>query len=140
MLTASGNVLANDTDTDGATVAVGGNAGVYFGAYGTLMLAADGSYSYMLNNAAPAVQGLAAGESVADLFGYDVFDGFAGAGAADDRSDRRQRRAGDRGRRGRRAGGRSAVARGNVLDNDTDVDFEAGSPSAWHAGTARTAS
>jgi len=94
--TADGNVLtgtggsdANATDgaadvrgADGANVtAVGfgqtaGTVGTPLaGAYGTLTLNADGSYSYVLNNAAQPVQGLSAGETLTEIFAYTITDG-----------------------------------------------------------------
>jgi VCBS repeat-containing protein len=86
---ASGNVLTNDTDIDaGATLAVsavqhGATAGTLgqalAGAHGTLTLAADGSYSYAVDEADAAVQALAAGQSLTDSFSYAVSDGSLGA-------------------------------------------------------------
>lgn len=46
------------------------------GAYGTLTLNADGTYSYALNNSLSAVQGLGAGETLTDSFAYTVSDGM----------------------------------------------------------------
>ncbi|MDT7530621.1 VCBS domain-containing protein [Sphingopyxis sp. SE2] len=95
-LTANGNVLtgsgggdANGTDgvldtqgADGASVTAvgfGGTAGSVgaglAGAYGTLTLNSDGSYSYVLNNAAQPVQGLSAGETLTEVFAYTITDG-----------------------------------------------------------------
>jgi VCBS repeat-containing protein len=91
-LTADGNVLtgtggtdANATDgvadtlgADGATVTglAGGTVGAPLaGAYGTLTLNADGSYSYVLNNAAQPVQGLSAGQTLTETFTYTITDG-----------------------------------------------------------------
>ena len=48
------------------------------GTYGSLTLNADGSYTYTLNNASPLVQGLGAGETVADTFTYTASDGHGG--------------------------------------------------------------
>ena len=48
--TAAGGVLTNDTDVDGDTLTITGT-GSFTGAYGTLSLAADGSYSYVADNA-----------------------------------------------------------------------------------------
>ena len=90
--TADGNVLtglgggdANATDgvadtqgADGATVTAvtGGTVGTAFaGAYGTLTLGADGSYSYVLNNGAQPVQGLSAGQTLTEIFTYTITDG-----------------------------------------------------------------
>jgi VCBS repeat-containing protein len=89
---ANGNVLTgtggNDTNAtdgvadvqgaDGATVTAvaGGTVGAALaGAYGTLTLNADGSYSYVLDNAAQPVQGLAAGQTLTETFTYTITDG-----------------------------------------------------------------
>lgn len=95
-LTANGNVLTgiggndlNDTDgvldvqgADGAAVTavsfgatVGSVGAGLAGAYGTLTLNADGSYSYVLNNAAQPVQGLSAGQVLTEIFSYTITDG-----------------------------------------------------------------
>ena len=79
----TGSVLANDTDPDtGDTLSVtavdgaAGNVGAAVaGGYGSLTLNADGSYSYSLNTADPAVQALADGQTVTDSFTYTVADG-----------------------------------------------------------------
>src|SRR5690606_36239936 len=90
--TADGNVLtglgggdANATDgvadtqgADGATVTAiaGGSVGESLaGAYGALTLNADGSYSYILDNASQPVQGLSAGEVLTETFTYTITDG-----------------------------------------------------------------
>src|SRR5207237_655156 len=71
--TVSGNVLTNDTDVDdGTTLAVAAPV-TFAGTYGSLSLAADGSYTYTLNTA--GVQHLAAGATVSDSFGYQATDG-----------------------------------------------------------------
>ena len=73
--TASGNVLANDQDPDiGDSLHVASATGTLYGSYGDLTLATDGSYSYALNNEAQAVQSLAGGQSVTDVFSYTVMD------------------------------------------------------------------
>ncbi|HYJ31278.1 MAG TPA: Ig-like domain-containing protein, partial [Allosphingosinicella sp.] len=69
----SGNVLANDTDVDGEPLTVA-NPGTYIGVYGTLTLAADGSYTYTAN---AGTQALDDGESVQDSFSYTASDGTA---------------------------------------------------------------
>jgi VCBS repeat-containing protein len=95
-VSADGNVItgvgggdANDTDgvadtkgADGATVtavafgAVAGTVnGTTDGAYGTLTLNADGSYSYVLNNFDPRVQGLDSDDSLTEVFTYTLTDG-----------------------------------------------------------------
>ena len=80
----SGNVLTNDTDVDaGDTKTVsavsGAGAGVVggstAGAYGTLVLNADGSYTYIVDNSAAAVQALrTAANTLTDTFTYTVRD------------------------------------------------------------------
>ncbi|WP_063771671.1 beta strand repeat-containing protein [Cupriavidus necator] len=78
----TGNVLANDSDVDAGNVLAVANAGTYVGHYGTLTINADGSYSYMLDNANGQVQALRQGEHVQDTFSYDVTDGQAGAASS----------------------------------------------------------
>src|SRR5574343_1950710 len=76
-LVASGNVLvgsgadtvgadANATPVTPATVAL---------SYGNLVLNADGSYTYTLNNANPAVNALNNGQSLTDSYTYTLTDG-----------------------------------------------------------------
>ena len=76
-ISASGT-LPQPQDTDlHDTVAFTPKAGEA-GTYGSLTLNADGSYTYTLNNASPLVQGLGAGETVADTFTYTVSDSLGG--------------------------------------------------------------
>ncbi|GAB5606502.1 beta strand repeat-containing protein [Sideroxyarcus sp. TK5] len=75
-LTATGNVLSNDSDIDQGTVLQVANAGVFVGQFGTLTLVADGSYSYALDNASFGVQSLAQGQVVTDTFDYAATDGI----------------------------------------------------------------
>ncbi|WP_104663621.1 VCBS domain-containing protein [Ensifer adhaerens] len=89
VLTGSGGSDANGTDgvkdvagADGVSVtsvSFGGTAGLVGGStagqYGTLVLNADGSYTYTLNNAVAGVQSLAAGQVVTDTFTYEITDG-----------------------------------------------------------------
>jgi len=77
-LIATGNVLANDSDVDQGTVLSVADAGLRAGSYGSLTLAADGSYSYALDNASPAVQSLGRAAQVVEHFGYTATDGIAG--------------------------------------------------------------
>ncbi|WP_166041349.1 Ig-like domain-containing protein [Sphingosinicella sp. YJ22] len=116
----SGNVLTNDTDVDGEALTVA-NPGTYVGTYGTLVLAADGSYTYTPDQA--AAQGLDTGETAQDVFAYTASDGTATDGAtltinlsglndppvANDDTD---------------ATDENTPVSGNVLANDTDVDGE----------------
>ena len=69
----SGNVLANDTDVDGETLTVV-NAATFIGAYGTLVLASNGSYTYTPGAAA---QALTNGQTANDVFTYIASDGTA---------------------------------------------------------------
>ena len=92
---ASGNVLANDTDADlalglgetltvvgvhangessGAAYAAVAGATVVTGTYGDLTIHADGSYSYALDNARAATNGLAGGAVASDRFAYQAAD------------------------------------------------------------------
>ena len=59
------NVTAGTTSANGTNVA---------GTYGTLVLGANGSYTYTLNNANPAVQALARNQAVSDTFTYTITD------------------------------------------------------------------
>ncbi|HEX8640668.1 MAG TPA: Ig-like domain-containing protein [Allosphingosinicella sp.] len=116
----SGNVLANDTDIDVEPLTVT-NPGTYVGAYGTLTLAADGSYTYAPNAAA---QGLDDSESGQDVFSYTASDGTASDTATltvtvNGVNDAPM--ANDDAASATEDGGAS----GNVLTNDTDVDGEA---------------
>jgi large repetitive protein len=95
-LIADGNVLTgsggSDVNiTDGVVDLPGADGGnitaIAFGAtngtvgsglagnYGTLTLGANGSYSYVLNNGNPAVQGLDSGETLFETFTYTLTDG-----------------------------------------------------------------
>jgi len=75
VLTATGNVLQNDSDIDAGSLLNVANPGSYAGTFGTLTLEADGSYSYVLDNT--AVQFLAEGQHLADTFAYAATDGTA---------------------------------------------------------------
>ncbi len=63
------SVKDNDYDFDGDALTVTG--GTFVGAYGTLTLNANGTYSYALNASA---QALAQGQAVTDSFNYTVSD------------------------------------------------------------------
>jgi trimeric autotransporter adhesin len=119
---ASGNVLANDSDLDAGTLLQVAAPGTYTGTYGTLVLAADGSYTYTLNNTASTVQALAQGQSVVDSFTYAATDGAASVASKLDitvtgANDAPVLKA-DTAVLADLAGSVS----GNVLANDTDVD------------------
>uniref|UniRef100_UPI000A53B73B retention module-containing protein n=1 Tax=Pseudomonas sp. NBRC 111124 TaxID=1661039 RepID=UPI000A53B73B len=70
----TGNVLTNDIQ--GADRVVGGPviAGTYTGSYGTLVLAADGSYTYTLNPNAPDFKSLGGGGNGVENFTYTIKD------------------------------------------------------------------
>lgn len=74
-VSASGNVLANDSDLDAGALLAVAKPGTYAGAYGTLVLGLDGSYTYRLDNDSKAVQSLAQGATVVDSFSYGATDG-----------------------------------------------------------------
>ncbi|MET4000679.1 retention module-containing protein, partial [Marinobacterium sp. MBR-109] len=95
LVSVSGNVIGGagasagdvaDTDEDGDTpvVTVFSNGtdtvaagAVLVGSYGTLTIAADGSYTYELtDNSSDAVQGLDEGETLSDQFTYTITDGY----------------------------------------------------------------
>ncbi|GAB3433672.1 VCBS domain-containing protein [Massilia solisilvae] len=120
---ASGNVLANDTDVDAGTVLKVAAPGTYAGTYGTLTLAQDGIYTYTLNNSAAGVQALAQGQVATDSFSYAATDGMASAaskleititGANDAPAAT--------GDSGQVTEDGQLAASGNVLANDTDAD------------------
>ncbi|MGX5734061.1 VCBS domain-containing protein [Bosea thiooxidans] len=81
---ATGSVLANDSGS-GLSVtgvaagalgsAAGGVATAINGTYGTLILAADGTYTYTLSNASAATDALAQGAVAQDVFTYTATDG-----------------------------------------------------------------
>ncbi len=80
---AVGNVLANDTDVDAgdsktvsAVAGVAANVGAALvGTYGTLTLNADGSYSYVVNDANATVNALRlATDTLTDTFAYTMKD------------------------------------------------------------------
>lgn len=73
----SGNVLANDTDVDAGTKLVVADPGSRAGTLGTLILRADGSYIYALDNSSVAFRSLSEGQEALDVFSYDASDGLA---------------------------------------------------------------
>jgi VCBS repeat-containing protein len=77
---AAGDVLANDSASQPLTVtAVNGQAAgvgaTVAGTYGSLVLGADGHYTYVLNSALATVKALAPGQTVTEVFQYTVSDG-----------------------------------------------------------------
>ncbi|WP_419721981.1 VCBS domain-containing protein [Pseudomonas nitroreducens] len=92
---AAGNVLPNDLDVDGAAygetkvvdaarlgdrnaggalVDLSTSGGVVAGAYGTLVLNANGTYTYTVNDSLAAVQALKLGDSLVEVFTYRMHD------------------------------------------------------------------
>ena len=127
----TGDLLANDSDLDTSDALTVSQVGTesdeltdVIGAFGTLDWSADGSFSYTLDNGNPAVQALAAGQTVTDLFDYLASDGNGGTAparltvtitgvndaplTANDTSTI--------------AEDTTTPASGNLLTNDTDVD------------------
>ena len=121
-LAASGNVLANDHDVDTGAVLAVAAPGTYVGAYGTLALAQDGSYTYSLDNASHAVQALAAGQSVVDSFSYLATDGQAQVASTLDITVTGTNDAPVLGADNAHLTEDQASVSGNVLANDHDVD------------------
>ncbi|QTE90434.1 retention module-containing protein [Shewanella algae] len=85
LLAISGNLLDNDVqggDTAQVTAAGSGgnldnavsNQSQVSGSYGLLTLNADGSYNYQINSAGQAIQALAQGESLTEVFSYLLTD------------------------------------------------------------------
>jgi VCBS repeat-containing protein len=66
------DVADNDPDLEALTVT---SAGTYAGLYGTLVIAADGSYTYTLNEDNAAVNALDSGQTLVDSFAYTISDG-----------------------------------------------------------------
>ncbi|WP_374515711.1 VCBS domain-containing protein, partial [Niveibacterium sp.] len=95
-LTASSNVITtgagkdSDADTTDTLTVIGIAAGTpaaapsggvgstITGTYGTLTLAANGTYTYTLNNSSIEVQNLIFGQTVNDVFTYTISDGHGG--------------------------------------------------------------
>jgi VCBS repeat-containing protein len=71
---ATGTITVDDPDVGESSVQPQSNVA---GTYGTFSMLANGNWTYTLNNADPAVQGLAQGETVTDSFTVTSFDGTA---------------------------------------------------------------
>ncbi|HKQ95911.1 MAG TPA: Ig-like domain-containing protein, partial [Aestuariivirgaceae bacterium] len=123
----SGNVLANDTDADTSDVlsvsAVNGQAAnvgsAVAGTYGSVVIGADGSYSFTPNSAANA---LAAGETATDTFTYTVSDGNGGTATASLTITITGTNDGPVANADADSTDENAAVSGNVLANDTDAD------------------
>jgi VCBS repeat-containing protein len=81
--TATGNLLANDTDPDGdaLTLAATPPAGHAL-EHGSLVIDAGGGYTYTLDSTDPAVDALDDGQQLTDQFTYTVTDGHGGTDTA----------------------------------------------------------
>ncbi|MDI1341020.1 VCBS domain-containing protein [Polaromonas sp.] len=133
---AAGNVLSNDTDVDtgdtktvSAVAGVAGNVGnALVGTYGTLTLNADGSYSYVVNNANATVNALrTASNTVTDTFAYTMRDAGGLTSTTNlvitiQGSNDGPVAVADTGTAVEAGTGAGSNAAGNVLSNDTDVD------------------
>jgi VCBS repeat-containing protein len=145
-LNPGGNVLDNDTDAEsdplsvigihtGTVNAIGavGSVGTSLrGLYGDLLINADGSYTYTVDNNLAAVQALRqSGQTLNEVFTYTIVDRWGDTSTAelritvDGRNDTPV--ATDDSATAIEAGGVNngtpgSNATGNVLDNDTDVD------------------
>jgi serralysin len=108
-------LLANDSDADGDGLVAA--AGTVLGSHGTLVLGADGGYTYTVTDLTGAV-----GSHLHDIFNYTVGDGQGGtAGAALDITlDRAAIAVNDS-----TAVTKGGTVRGNVLTNDFDPDGDA---------------
>ena len=72
---ATGNVLTNDTDVDTGDTKAVTTTGALVGAHGTLTLNANGSYTYVIDNADAAVIALhLATDTLTDTFNYTMRD------------------------------------------------------------------
>ncbi|MBR1251022.1 cadherin-like domain-containing protein [Bradyrhizobium sp. AUGA SZCCT0169] len=76
-----GNVLTNDSDPDGNALTVT-SSGTFNLSHGTLVMHADGSYAYTLDNSNPAVDALNTGQTLVDSFTYGISDGHGGTNSA----------------------------------------------------------
>ena len=122
--TAATGVLANDTDTDGDGLTVT-STGTFTGTFGTLVMAADGSYSYVGDNTA-AIDGFATGGHAVDAFSYSESDGHGGTadGILSITIDRPPVAAND-GNVDVEGATVTATAATGVFANDTDADGDA---------------
>ncbi|MFN8121588.1 MAG: Ig-like domain-containing protein [Thermoleophilia bacterium] len=125
----TGNVLGNDSDAEGDRLTVS-NPGTFALGHGSLVLRADGSYSYTLDNTDPQVDRLNAGDSLIDEFTYNVSDGRGGTATAKlsititGVTDNQAPVAVDDTNSVREDTAPNPVS-GNVLGNDSDADSDA---------------
>ena len=72
------DIADNDPDLEAITVT---SAGTYVGLYGTLVIAADGGYTYTLDEDKPVVDALDSGETLVESFAYTISDGSLSVGS-----------------------------------------------------------
>ncbi|MGC4026056.1 MAG: Ig-like domain-containing protein [Mesorhizobium sp.] len=128
----TGNVLTNDVlgadRTGGAVSAIsfGATAGTVgsalAGDYGNLTLNANGSYSYGVDNANPAVQALQQGETLTEVFTYTYTDGDGDAVTSTLTITINGQNDAPVANNDSVAVTEDTPASGNVLTNDTDAD------------------
>ena len=120
----TGNVLTNDTDVDTGDVLTVTTTGGQTGTYGSVTIAANGAYSYTLNNANPAVQALGVGQTLTETFNYTISDGHGGTSTSTLTITITGTNDGPIANPDTNTVAEDAVAAvtGNVLTNDTDVD------------------
>ena len=75
------NTIRTGAEAGRGTAGVAGTA--LTGAYGSLTLNADGTYSYALDNGNPRIQALEIGDTLTDTFTYSVSDGHGGSDSAE---------------------------------------------------------
>ena len=78
--TVNGNVLTNDTDPDGDTLTVTSYDSNL--AYGSITIAADGTYTYTLNESDPDVINEPLGSDLTDQLTYSISDGHGGTASS----------------------------------------------------------
>ncbi len=158
----SGNVLSNDSDFDSSangetksvtgvaagvqSSAAGGVAAPVTGSYGSISIAADGSYSYTVDNSNASVQALrTTGQTLSDVFTYTMIDAAGASSTAQitvtiQGANDNPVAVADTSvaiESGGTFNGTSGVnASGNVLANDTDVDATAGGETKTVTGVA----
>ncbi len=72
------DVADNDPDLEAITVT---SAGTYVGLYGTLVINANGSYTYTLDEDKPVVNALDSGQTLVESFAYTISDGSLSVGS-----------------------------------------------------------
>jgi VCBS repeat-containing protein len=72
------DVADNDPDLEAITVT---SAGTFVGLYGTLVINADGSYTYTLDEDKPVVNALDSGQTLTESFAYTISDGSLSVGS-----------------------------------------------------------